>query len=439
MKKNVIIKVFIDSIAYILTVHCALYFYHFIKSEVFNPSSPEILAGYTIYIFALYNSGGYLNHRELVRISDLVTSVRGALFANVFYVIFYFLLKIEYSRVISMSVVIILPIMTVFGRLTANYLSGKMKYLNNPENIIIYGAGTLGSEFEVLVKRIEPAYNILGYIDDTKTGEDILGTFQNIEEIIAEYQPSRLIVAIKELEDGNISEIVSKTNHLKVKVSYISSPALMRNNNLKFRDFAGITMVTNHRQNNDLMYLILKRIIDIIVSSVGLIITAPLWILLFFLSKYKDKGPLLFSQERIGMNSKAFRIYKFRSMYTNTNAYDHCPVDSSDPRITPIGKYLRKYSIDELPQLFNVLKGDMSLVGPRPEMPFIVEKYNSFEKQRLKIKSGITGLWQISPGRKHEITDNLEYDIYYLENQSLTLDAIILILTGVFVIKSFTH
>ena len=136
---------------------------------------------------------------------------------------------------------------------------------------------------------------------------------------------------------------------------------------------------------------------------------------------------------------KKFSLYKFRSMFMDSPKYAHCPVDSRDPRITKTGSWLRKTSLDELPQLLNVFKGEMSMVGPRPEMKFIVDEYSSIEKKRLLIKPGLTGLWQVSPHRNAEINHNLEYDFYYIENQSLVLDIVILILTTIFAVKGTTN
>tara|TARA_B100000959_G_scaffold29989_1_gene28750 strand:- start:211 stop:591 length:381 start_codon:yes stop_codon:yes gene_type:complete len=126
-------------------------------------------------------------------------------------------------------------------------------------------------------------------------------------------------------------------------------------------------------------------------------------------------------------------------MDPKTNKYAHCPTTSEDKRITPVGKILRKLSIDELPQLLNVIIGNMSLVGPRPEMPFIVEQYEDFEKRRLLVKPGITGLWQVSSARTAEIHDNPEYDLHYIENRGLSLDFLIMVYTLLFVFKGLTN
>jgi exopolysaccharide biosynthesis polyprenyl glycosylphosphotransferase len=439
MKRITALKILIDSCAFSISIGCGLYLYKYLRGDIYSESLFILAVGYVIFIFSLYGSGAYTKHRELIRISDLVSSLSGALFAILVYVLLSFMLKIEYSRIITVAILIILPFSVVFGRLLANYFFGKFDYFKNSENIIIYGAGKLGEDFEILINKIETSYNVVGFLDDQRRGGRVLGVFDDLNSLASTTRIDRLIVAISELKDGHISKIESVASRNKIKVSYISSPTLMRNNHLKFRDFAGITMVTNYSRNENLLFLFAKRILDLTVAVIGLLLSSPFWIILFMIAKVSNSGPLLFTQDRVGMSSRLFKIYKFRSMYADVNVYDHCPTDSDDPRITPIGKYLRKYSIDELPQLLNVIKGEMSLVGPRPEMPFIVQNYNSFEKQRLRIKPGVTGLWQISPGRKHEITDNLEYDIYYLEHQSLTLDTVILVLTGVFVFKSFTH
>jgi lipopolysaccharide/colanic/teichoic acid biosynthesis glycosyltransferase len=156
---------------------------------------------------------------------------------------------------------------------------------------------------------------------------------------------------------------------------------------------------------------------------------SPVFILLALLVKLNSKGPVIFLQKRVGLNGKRFLFYKFRSMYMDAPVYAVTPQSGRDTRITPIGRFLRRTSLDELPQLWSVFKGQMSLVGPRPEMPFIVAKYNDLQRQRLNVKPGITGLWQISADRKNAIHENMDYDIYYINNQSFLLDVVILLRT----------
>jgi len=128
-------------------------------------------------------------------------------------------------------------------------------------------------------------------------------------------------------------------------------------------------------------------------------------------------------------------MYKLRTMYTDAQPYDFSPRDSTDPRITRIGKFLRKTSLDELPQLLNVLEGKMSLVGPRPEMPFIVAQYTERHRQRLHVKPGLTGLWQLSGDRAFCIHENIEYDLYYIQHRNLFMDLAILLHTSIFAMR----
>jgi exopolysaccharide biosynthesis polyprenyl glycosylphosphotransferase len=177
----------------------------------------------------------------------------------------------------------------------------------------------------------------------------------------------------------------------------------------------------------------LKRISDVIISFIILVLTLPLNIFVAFLIKLDSKGPILFKQERIGMNNKKFKIYKFRSMYQDAEK-NTGPVWSTkdDPRVTRIGKIIRQLRIDEIPQMFNVLKGEMSLVGPRPERPYFVEQLSQqipYYRRRLKVRPGITGWAQVKHKYDESIEDvkvKLRYDLFYIENMSLRMDIKIL-------------
>ena len=224
-------------------------------------------------------------------------------------------------------------------------------------------------------------------------------------------------------------------------MSFHPTQKLFEKNPYKLGEVSGLPLLTTTSANinTKLFYDLFKRIIDFTMSLIGLILISPIWLLVGLFIKLNDKGPILFKQTRIGLNGIPFTIYKFRTMKINTEKYAHCPTSSNDPRITTVGRWLRKFSLDEIPQLINIIKGDMSLVGPRPEMAFIVDRYESYEKRRLSVMPGITGLWQVSPARNAEIHDNPEYDLLYVEHRDFSLDLLILILTMVFVVRSFTH
>jgi lipopolysaccharide/colanic/teichoic acid biosynthesis glycosyltransferase len=176
-------------------------------------------------------------------------------------------------------------------------------------------------------------------------------------------------------------------------------------------------------------------VLDVLFAVLVLLLTAPLFLVAAILILRESKGPVFFRQVRIGLDGRPFRMLKFRTMYTHLSGDAVKPSNPEDPRITRTGRLLRRYSLDELPQFINVLLGSMSVVGPRPEMPFIVERYGAFERERLKAKPGITGLWQISYARQTAIHENLDYDIYYVENRSMLLDLVIIVLTCFAVMK----
>ena len=193
--------------------------------------------------------------------------------------------------------------------------------------------------------------------------------------------------------------------------------------------------------NDHIIYLTLKRLMDIIGASLGLLLASPIMLIVAILIKLEDpKGSIFFSQIRNGTYPKTFKMYKFRSMYVDAEErlqeLMHLNEQSGpvfkikdDPRITKVGKFIRKTSLDELPQLFNVLKGDMSLVGPRPALPREVEQYTAYQKQRLFVKPGLTCIWQVS-GRNNITFDQwVELDIEYIKTRSLWLDIKLILLT----------
>lgn len=182
-------------------------------------------------------------------------------------------------------------------------------------------------------------------------------------------------------------------------------------------------------------YATAKRVCDI-AGSLGLLtLLMPVLLLITILIKLDSVGPVFFRQRRIGKDGEEFFIWKFRSMRADAPRYTPSPTSNHDSRLTSVGRLIRRISFDELPQLINVLKGEMSLVGPRPEMPFIVDGYTDFERERLAVRPGITGLWQVSPARALPIHDNLQYDLHYIRHQNLMLDAAILLRTIAAVIR----
>jgi exopolysaccharide biosynthesis polyprenyl glycosylphosphotransferase len=182
-------------------------------------------------------------------------------------------------------------------------------------------------------------------------------------------------------------------------------------------------------------YAAAKRVIDVVGSSLLLTLLAPFLFLIALLIRLDSPGPAFFVQKRVGLNGRLFDMYKFRTMHIGAARYEISPATPDDRRITRIGRFLRHTSLDELPQLLNVLLGNMSLVGPRPEMPFIVDNYNDYHRQRLQVIPGITGLWQLSADRTLRIHENMEYDLYYIRYRSFFMDIAILVHTLFFAMR----
>ena len=177
------------------------------------------------------------------------------------------------------------------------------------------------------------------------------------------------------------------------------------------------------------VYSFVKRLMDIVLSALALVLFAPFWILLILFIRLDSKGPAIFSHMRAGKNGKLFRLYKFRTMSRGVAAHEFAPTTLKDPRITRMGRFMRRTSLDEMPQLWNIMKGEMSLVGPRPEMEFIVKKYRGMQSRRLLVKPGLTGLWQVLGRKDLPLHENAEYDYYYILHRSLWLDLWILLKT----------
>lgn len=175
-----------------------------------------------------------------------------------------------------------------------------------------------------------------------------------------------------------------------------------------------------------------QRILDIILSLIGLTIGIPLMLIFGILIKLEDKGPMTYKQERVGKNGRVFYIYKLRSMRTDAEKFGAKWADKDDPRVTKVGKFIRKTRIDEIPQLFNILKGDMSIIGPRPERPSFTDQFNREIPgfiNRLAIKPGLTGWAQVNGGYEITPKEKLKEDMYYIRNRSVSLDIKILFMT----------
>jgi exopolysaccharide biosynthesis polyprenyl glycosylphosphotransferase len=274
----------------------------------------------------------------------------------------------------------------------------------------------------------------------------VRSTLDELLDIVYKTHASDVIIALEKEDHDLLVDIISKLENKGIGLKIVPDLYEILSGQARTSQLYGIPLIDIMPELMPEWEKKLKRISDVIISFIILIITLPLSFLVSLLIKLDSKGPVLFKQERIGMNNKIFKIYKFRSMYMDAEKSTG-PVWSTkdDPRVTRTGKILRKLRIDEIPQMFNVLKGEMSLVGPRPERPYFVEQLSQqipYYKRRLKVRPGITGWAQVKHKYDESIEDvkvKLRYDLFYIENMSLRMDIKILARTILVVIFGKGH
>lgn len=306
----------------------------------------------------------------------------------------------------------------------------------NLKHVIIVGAGEVANEYlEVIKTNKSYGYNYSGYVANRSDfkGEK-LGNYDDLSEILNKSKPDEVVCALDIPDSKYLESIVSDCEKTGTKISIIPFCYKYIPSQPYIDQIGDIPLINIRRIPLDnLGNAFIKRGIDILGSLILIILASPIMLVTFIIIKLTSKGPAIFMQKRVGLNKKLFTMYKFRSMKINSEEETGWSTNS-DPRKTRFGSFIRKFSIDELPQFFNVLKGDMSLVGPRPELPHFVENFkNEIPLYMVKhqVKPGITGLAQVSGYRGDtSIKKRIEHDIYYIENWNILLDISILFQTA---------
>jgi exopolysaccharide biosynthesis polyprenyl glycosylphosphotransferase len=351
-----------------------------------------------------------------------------------------------YSRLIMLYSLIVLLVLTNLQRSMVNRIL-LTRHIKGPglHRVMIYGTGEVGRQLQRrLFENPRIGLKPIGFIDDDLnkvgtavegiTGQEstaikVLGSGLDLPDLVREWDVHEIIIALPNATTEHIYEIINSCVQAGVQFSFVPNLFDMLIQQVRFEEIEGIPLLRMKQPRPSYIYLMIKRLFDVSFSVVLLLISLVFWPIIIAAIKLDSRGPVFFSQKRVGRDGKPFKIFKFRSMYTEVNSYESSPEDAQDARITRVGKWLRRFSVDEFPQFFNVLRGDMSIVGPRPEMPYKVEEYTPIEAKRLTARPGITGIWQISSARGSNIHENLDYDFYYAENQSFLLDIVIILKT----------
>ena len=320
--------------------------------------------------------------------------------------------------------------------------------------VLIVGAGDLGQRVaQVILDHSRWGFSLVGFLDDDEgkqgefyEGAKVLGKIFEVKEYVAAHKVDEVWVALPVWALDRLNLVIAELELLPVRIKIVPDYFSLAMVQAKAEILGGIPIIGLREPVIEGLPRLLKRGFDLVVGSLLLFLAAPPMLVIAIAVKLDTRGPSIFRQERVGENGRLFGMYKFRTMIADaeeqqvqvniqTEDDEVLHKRPDDPRVTKVGHFLRRYSLDELPQLINVLKGDMSLVGPRPEMPWLVDRYESWQRKRFAVPQGITGWWQINGRSDKPMHLNTDDDLYYVYNYSLWLDIQILLKTPLAVIR----
>ena len=414
------------------------------------------LLGVACWIGGLVLSGAYDPQRILRWYREAAVVARGAvlgtaLLAGAVYFAFRELSRLQFVYFFVLTLGLVLghrAVLRIVYRLRGRTRPGWR------DRVLIVGAGVLGQRVgRIVLDHSRWGFNLIGYLDDAPAkqgleleGAPVLGTLDALAEVVQARGVEELWVALPPAAAERLKQLLVASETLPVRVKIIPdylSLALVR---ARVETLAGIPLIGLREPVITGWSRLAKRGFDLVVGGASLILLAPLLGLIALLIRLGSPGPALFRQPRLGENGRPFEMLKFRTMVADAELRQaevlaarpdgqvlHKHAD--DPRVTRLGRFLRRYSLDELPQLLNVLRGDMSLVGPRPELPWLVEKYEPWQRKRFAVPQGITGWWQINGRSDRPMHLNTQDDLFYVYNYSLWLDIWILLRTPLAVLR----
>jgi len=412
-----------------------------------NPSARLLCAAAfaMTFVFLLDRRGGYQSWRSLLAIRETERALRVTLQSFSFAVVVVYFCAVPVSYPTIALAVILVPVLLVLERRGfCRLLRGLRSRGFGTRRAIILGTSSAARRLYTTLLD-SPKFNIepVAFVEEGATtgateiyecsyrrkhsAKVLPGPLE--PELFRRLGASVLMVAESSPDSQTMQRTMIEAEEMGVEAHFVVDNFLAPGMRVDYIELDGILLAHLSKECNRALYDFGKRTLDIVGAVLGLILLAPIVPVIAFLIRKTSGGPVFFSQQRAGQAGRLFTMYKFRTMHQAAAQYEYSPVGGGDPRITPVGRFLRRTSLDEVPQVLNVLLGDMSLVGPRPEMPFIVDQYTPSQQQRLAVRPGMTGLWQISGDRAFPINQSPEYDAYYLEHRSLFMDVAILLHT----------
>ena len=410
---------------------------HLIPIEAYLPL---ILPSALLMVAIFFLSGLYRPYKGVSLVSEFVLLCKVLVTVAVVSLALFHLTGSPFSRsAFVLAVFFALVSISLFRAITRALLRlhGNELKRNGKTHVVIVGTGetarlvcrkievtaALGSDVTGFVHREE------GHEGEQLEGREVLGDLSQLGSIIERHKVDEVFMCLPMIPQEDAMAIVDANSTPGVQFHMISNLFDLVSAELDIAESNSIPITYFSNENVRVLYLVTKRLFDIAFSALIILLTLPAWALIMVAIKMETEGPAMFTQDRVGKNGRLFRVYKFRTMFCDTPEFEVAPSAPGDSRITKVGDFLRKTSLDEFPQFLNVFFGDMSVVGPRPEMPFMVEKYKPWQRKRLTVKPGVTGLWQIMGRKDLPLHESIEYDFYYIKNQSLLLDLTILMRT----------
>ncbi len=393
-----------------------------------------------MFFFSVYDG------RKNFRIVDEWTSITlAAGLAGVSLAGLLYLTYRDTSRLLFITFVTTSYVSLLFWRIPARALYRRRKQrLGWVRRILIVGAGVVGLEIEERLRTYNSQVEVIGFVDDDPKkqaeNERVLGSLDDVRALVRRKKISDVIIALPLRAHERMNQIIWDLFDLPVQVFIVPDYFQWTLHHAGMEELANIPMLNVRSPALSEEQRLIKRVFDLIVTFFLMIPALPLMGLIALAIWLDDGAPVLFKQQRVGENGRIFTVLKFRTMVKNAEALQDkvTRVDENgnlihkrrdDPRVTRVGRVLRRLSLDELPQFFNVLRGDMSLVGPRPELPYLVEKYQPWQRKRFAVPQGITGWWQIHGRSDRPMHLHTEDDLYYIQHYSIWLDIQILIQT----------
>jgi exopolysaccharide biosynthesis polyprenyl glycosylphosphotransferase len=404
-----------------------------------------------LFVIMLYLQGGYSDANGLLRVRETERVLRasffdfGLLFAAVFFT------GELISRWLILIAFFLVPLLVIVEKQICFLMIRVLHFRGlGVQKVLIYGAGYTGRRvFSTLASSPKLGFDPVALVDDRAAmiGQEIYASgYRHTAsipvvqgpvtcELIQKLNADAVVIATPMLKPESFEAVALAAAKSGARLAYVPSALLSANPWVEYVEIDGLMLASVGVPRSNLLYTLGKRIFDLTVACLLTLFCLPVMLGIALAVRLDSHGPVLFRQMRMGKDGRPFSMLKFRTMQVDAPAYSFSPKEASDSRITRVGRYLRKTSLDELAQLFNVIRGDMSLVGPRPEMPFIVQQYGPRERQRLAVVPGITGLWQLSADRAFQIHENLQYDFYYIQHRSFFMDLAILLHTAVFAMR----